>query len=78
MTDEAILRAAPRYDPDYGSVWGRAIADTALFALPAIAATPAGEHRHLLRMDGLRLMGFGPRGRQLVPRAGRYCGQVKP
>ena len=31
------------------------------FALPAFAATPAGVSRRLILMDGLYLLGFGPR-----------------
>lgn len=33
----------------------------ALLAQAAVAATPAGQHRHLVVMDGLLLLGMGPR-----------------
>ena len=32
-----------------------------LLANPAIAATPAGRSRRIVAMDGLLLLGFGPR-----------------
>lgn len=32
-----------------------------VFAQPALAATPAGRNKRLIRMDGLYLLGFGPR-----------------
>lgn len=35
--------------------------DAAVLAAPAIAATPAGRNRALIRMDALYLLGFGPR-----------------
>ena len=37
------------------------IADAELFAHPAIAPTPAGQAKRLVRMDGGYLLGFGPR-----------------
>ena len=59
VTEEAVIAAAPDvilmmdrgagHDPD------------GLFGLPAIAATPAGQSRALVTMDGLYLLGFGPR-----------------
>lgn len=59
VTEEAVIAAAPDvilmmdrgtgHDPD------------GLFGLPAIAATPAGKNRALVTMDGLYLLGFGPR-----------------
>jgi len=37
------------------------IAEAELFALPALAATPAAQNRKLVKMNGLYLLGFGPR-----------------
>jgi iron complex transport system substrate-binding protein len=37
------------------------VANDELFALPALLPTPAGQNRAILRMDGLFLLGFGPR-----------------
>jgi iron complex transport system substrate-binding protein len=40
---------------------GPPVADAELFGNPAIAATPAGVSRKLIRIDGGYLLGFGPR-----------------
>lgn len=61
VTDEAIIEAAPdvilmmqrQGDPE------GAVAE--LLAHPAIAATPAGRDQRVIRMEGLYLLGFGPR-----------------
>ncbi|MDO5527897.1 MAG: ABC transporter substrate-binding protein [Paracoccus sp. (in: a-proteobacteria)] len=68
LTDEAIMAAAPdlilmmRRDPisDDDPILQEP-GDAQLWAMPAIAATPAGEHQALVRMDGQYLLGFGPR-----------------
>lgn len=61
LTDEAVIAAAPDVIVmmDRGGDHG-ATAET-LFALPAMALTPAGRTKALVRMDGLYLLGFGPR-----------------
>ena len=38
-----------------------AASDDDLFAHPAIAGTPAAQTHSVVRMDGLLLLGFGPR-----------------
>jgi iron complex transport system substrate-binding protein len=62
LSDEAALTAKPdvilmmnRGGPDDPT------ANVDPFAHPAIAATPAGEAKALVRMDGQYLLGFGPR-----------------
>jgi iron complex transport system substrate-binding protein len=35
--------------------------DEEILSQPGIAATPAGASKFLIRMDGLYLLGFGPR-----------------
>ena len=60
LTDEAISIAAPDVilmmdREDHGSN-----ADE-LFALPSMATTPAAKARALVKIDGLLLLGFGPR-----------------
>ena len=37
------------------------VADDELFAMPPIRLTPAAQTRSVVRMDGLFLLGFGPR-----------------
>jgi heme transport system substrate-binding protein len=63
VTDEAVLAAAPDVIlmMDRGIDDNHEATDAALFALPAIAATPAGKNRALIRMSGQYLLGFGPR-----------------
>jgi len=60
LSDEAILAAAPEaiVTMDRGDA---AVARADLLAQPAIAATPAGRAGRVIAMDGLRLLGFGPR-----------------
>jgi len=61
VAEEAIIDAAPdvvlmmdRAD-DHG-----ASADS-LFAMPAFSRTPAAKNKKLIKMDGMYLLGFGPR-----------------
>lgn len=60
MSDEAILAAAP----DVVLVMnrgGHSLTREVIFALPAFAASPAAAAGALVAMDGLYLLGFGPR-----------------
>ncbi len=63
LTDEAAITARP----DVILMMTRAGSgthgdfDAELFAHPAIAATPAGVQKRLIKMDGAYLLGFGPR-----------------
>ncbi len=61
LTDEAVIAAAPDVIlmMDRGGDHGAAVADIA--AHPALALTPAGARWQVIRMDGLYLLGFGPR-----------------
>ncbi|NBB84477.1 MAG: ABC transporter substrate-binding protein [Alphaproteobacteria bacterium] len=65
LSDEAILAAAPEaiVTMDRGDA---AVAKADLMAQPAIAATPAGRAGRVIAMDGLRLLGFGPRTPEAV------------
>ncbi|MCW1842565.1 heme/hemin ABC transporter substrate-binding protein [Prosthecomicrobium hirschii] len=58
LSDEAIVAAAPDAVV-FMDRPGLTAAD--LLALPAIAATPAGRRHAVFGMDGLALLGFGPR-----------------
>jgi iron complex transport system substrate-binding protein len=60
MTDEAIIAAAPEVVVMMAN-GGAPPTPDAVFALPALAATPAGADRRLVSADGLWLLGFGPR-----------------
>lgn len=60
LTDEAIINAKP----DVVMVMtrpGEGSSDEEVLAHPAIAVTPAGANKAVLRMNSLHLLGFGPR-----------------
>lgn len=61
LTDEAAIVANPDVIlmMDRGGDHSAANAD--LFAHPAIASTPAGQAKRVVRIDGSYLLGFGPR-----------------
>lgn len=65
VTDEAVIAAAPDVILMMANA-GPGVADDAVFSHPAIHATPAGAARRLVRMDGLLLVGFGPRTAEAV------------
>jgi iron complex transport system substrate-binding protein len=60
MTDEAIVAARPEHVLSMERGKDQIKAD-AVFALPAFALTPAAQTRSFVAMDGLYLLGFGPR-----------------
>lgn len=68
LTDEAVAIA----DPDVVLMMDRGGDHSAtaseLFAMPALATTKAAGHQALVRMDGLLLLGFGPRTPEAVER----------
>ncbi|MBK5925986.1 heme/hemin ABC transporter substrate-binding protein [Rhodobaculum claviforme] len=64
LSDEAVLAAAPDVVLMMDRGDGHAVAADDLFAHPALVATAAGRDRRLVRMDGLLLLGFGPRTAQ--------------
>ncbi|PRX33699.1 iron complex transport system substrate-binding protein [Meinhardsimonia xiamenensis] len=66
ITDEAVGLAAPDVILMMDRGGGAAVADDALFSMPAIRLTPAGQTRSVVRMDGLLMLGFGPRTAQAV------------
>ena len=61
LTDEAIIEA----NPDVILIMDRegplSMKDDELLKQPAISLTPAASHKAVIRMDGLHLLGFGPR-----------------
>ncbi|BBE72353.1 heme/hemin ABC transporter substrate-binding protein [Oharaeibacter diazotrophicus] len=79
MVDEAVIAAAP----DVVVVMNRgdhALAPDDVFALPAFASTPAAAGKALIAMDGLYLLGFGPREPEAVRdlAAALYPGRIAP
>ena len=61
LTDEAVLAAAPDVILMMDRGGNHSAADDELLTMPSIAGTPAAETRSILRMNGLLLLGFGPR-----------------
>ena len=61
MTDEAVTRAQPDVILMMDRGGDHGMPDETLLALPAIVTTPAAETGAVVRMNGLYLLGFGPR-----------------
>ncbi len=61
LTDEAVIEAAPDVVVMMDRGEGHDDASDAILSHPAIATTPAGQNRRLVRMDGAYMLGFGPR-----------------
>jgi len=61
MTDEAVLAAAPDVILMMNRDGDHAAANADLLALPSLATSPAAQNGAIIRMDGLLLLGFGPR-----------------
>lgn len=61
LTDEAIIEAKPDVIlvMDHGG--DHTVSNDDLLKQPALSLTPAAEHKAIIRMDGLHLLGFGPR-----------------
>ena len=79
LTDEAVIAAAPDVVLTMARGDHAAKAEE-IFALPAFQSTPAAASKALISMDGLYLIGFGPRtpaaGRELAAKL--YPDVVKP
>jgi len=61
MTDEAIAAAAPEMVLMMRNSSAHNTTPDELFAMPSLAQTPAAKDKRLVHMDGLYLLGFGPR-----------------
>ncbi|MGE0230286.1 MAG: hemin ABC transporter substrate-binding protein [Flavobacteriaceae bacterium] len=66
VSDEAVIEAKPDVILMMDRRGDHAISDDDLFSNPAISPTPAGINRNVVRMDGLYLLGFGPRTAEAV------------
>lgn len=71
MTDEAVAAAAPDaiLMMDRGGDHGATVDE--LLAMPAVAPTRASRDRAVVRLNGLLLLGFGPRTPEAVERLSR-------
>lgn len=61
MTDEAVLAAEPDAILMMDREGDLAIANADLLSQPALAQSPAAQTGTIIRMDGMLLLGFGPR-----------------
>lgn len=61
MTDEAVIAAAPDVILMMERTGGPEVTAADVQTHPALAATPAGAAGRVIRMDGMLLLGFGPR-----------------
>lgn len=61
MSQEAILGAAPEFLLMMSSTVERMGGVAEVFALPEFKFTPASQNNRLIEMDGMLLLGFGPR-----------------
>jgi iron complex transport system substrate-binding protein len=61
MTDEAVLAARPDAILMMDREGDLAIGDSDVMAQPALAEMPAAKSGSVIRMDGMLLLGFGPR-----------------
>lgn len=64
LTDEAIAIAGPDVILMMDRSGDHNVQDDVLFAMPALVPTPAARDRAIVRMNGLYLLGFGPRTAQ--------------
>jgi len=63
INDEALIEAAPDFILSMKNGGGHVVADQ-LLEIPAVQATPAAKNNNIHQMDGLFLLGFGPRAGQ--------------
>lgn len=68
ISPEAMVAAAPDVILVTERTLGLLGGEDALLARPEIANTPAGQNRRIVVMDGLLLLGFGPRTPEAVRR----------
>lgn len=61
MTDEAVIAAAPDVILMMDRGGNHSIADDVLLSMPAVMPTPAAQNNAVVRMNGLYILGFGPR-----------------
>ena len=67
LTDEAITAAAPEVIVMMDRSGDHGLSDAQILSHPALGLTPAGQTGRVVRMDGVFLLGFGPR----TPQAAR-------
>lgn len=76
LTDEAVLSAAPDVILMMDREGDHATGNADLFAHPSLGLTPAAETDSVVRINGLLLLGFGPRTPEAVGRLSTALGTV--
>jgi iron complex transport system substrate-binding protein len=66
LNDEAIIDARPDLILMMDQGGPSSASDAEILANAAVALTPAGKHKALLRMNSLTLLGFGPRTAEAI------------
>ncbi|GAA6178625.1 hemin ABC transporter substrate-binding protein [Shimia sp. NS0008-38b] len=66
LTDEAVISSQPDVILLMAREGDAAITDEQLFSHPAIAATPAGQNRAVVRLDGMLMTGFSVRTAEAI------------
>jgi iron complex transport system substrate-binding protein len=66
LSEEAVLEAAPDIILMMDRGGDHGASGDQVFGHPSIALTPAGSNKRLIKMDGLLLLGFGPRTAEAV------------
>ena len=61
VSEEAVISAQPDVILMMQPFGNHSISSDDVFAHPAVKVTPAGQNKALVRMNGLYLLGFGPR-----------------
>lgn len=61
LTDEAIIEANPDFIVMMDNGGDHTATNEAVLGHPSVALTTAGQNKALLRFDGAKLLGFGPR-----------------
>lgn len=61
MTDEAVLAARPDAILMMDREGNLSISNAEILAQPALSQSPAAQNENIIRLDGMLLLGFGPR-----------------
>lgn len=77
LTDEALSASMPDVILMMHRTGQHQITDDDLVAHPAISITPAAQNRAFLRMDGMLMLGFGPRTATAIRDLSEMLSQVK-
>lgn len=77
LSDEAILSAAPDVVLMMDRTGDHDAGADDLFSHPALAETPAGKHKRLVKMGGQYLLGFGPRTAEAIRELSEQLAEIR-